>query len=89
MIGKALRKLDYRLAILGVLIILAGTIVAGVNGGWRLASVIGFLLFVFLDGLNCLWTILTHSMNERIHNKLDADDRDRFSDNTKDNPTLR
>jgi len=89
MLGKALRKLDYRIAILGLVVITAGTIAAGVFGGWRLAGLIGFLLFIFFDGLNCLWTVLTRSTTEKIHEELDANERDHFTEKTKDNPTPR
>lgn len=89
MLGKELRKLDYWMAILRLAAITIGTILAGVFGGWRSAGLVGLLLFVVLDGLSCMWTILTRSMSERIHEELDADERDRFIEKTRDNPTLR
>lgn len=89
MIGKALRKLDYRLAIIELLIIIGGTIVAGVFGGWRLAGVVGVLLFIFLDGLSCIWTIATHSSSERIQEKIDDEEKEKFLNKTKDNPSIR
>ena len=64
MLGKFLRKLDYRLAVAGLIAIVAGTIVAGVFGGLRLAGVAGLLLFVFLDGLSCVWTVATQPFSE-------------------------
>ena len=89
MLGKALRKLDHRLAILGLVAIIGGTIIAGVFGGLRLAGVIGFLLFIFLEGLSCSWTLLTYSTTEKFHEDLDAKEKERFTENTKNNPTLR
>lgn len=89
MLGKALRKLDYRLAIAGLAVIVVGTIVAGVFGGFRLAGLVGFLLFIFLDGLSCTWTVLTHSTAEKIHEERDAAEQARFDERTKNNPTLR
>jgi uncharacterized membrane protein YqjE len=89
MLGRALRKLDHRLAILGLVVILGGTVVAGVFGGWRLAGVAALILFVFLDGVSCLWTVCTHSTSEKIHEALDANERDRVTEKTRDNPTWR
>jgi hypothetical protein len=65
-------------------VIIGGTIVAGVLGGLRLAGLIGILLFIILDGLSCIWTILTHSTAEKIHEELEARERDRFAEKTID-----
>jgi len=89
MLGKALRKLDYRISIVAVVIIIVGTIVAGIYGGLGMAATAGLLLFLFLDGLGNLWTIVTRSASERIQDQLDADEKDKFWDRTKDNPTIR
>jgi hypothetical protein len=89
MLGKALRKLDYRLAIAGLVVIAIGTIVAAAFGGFRLAGLVGFLLFMFLDGLSCTWTIVSHSTAEKLHEEADAAERDHFAEKTKDDPTLR
>ena len=87
--GKALHKLDYGLAIAELAIIVVGTIVAGVLGGLRLAGLVGFLLFIFLDGLSCIWTVLTHTTTDKIHGKLDEAEQARFDERTRNNPTLR
>ena len=89
MIGKALRQLDYRLAIVAIVVIIGGAIVAWVYGGLKMACAVGLLLFVLLDGLSSLWTIVTRSMSERIHDQIDAEEKERFWDRTKDNPTIR
>ena len=89
MIGKALRQLDYRLAIVAIVVIIGGAIAAWVYGGMKMACAVGLLLFVFLDGLSSLWTIVTRSMSERIHDQIDAEEKERFWDRTKDNPTIR
>ena len=89
MLGNTLRKLDYRLAIAGLAVILVGTVLAGIFGGLRVAGLVGFLLFIFLDGLSCAWTVLTFSTAEKAHEKLDATEKARFDKDTKDNPTLR
>ena len=89
MIGKALRQLDYRLAIVAIVVIIGGAIGAWVYGGLKMACAVGLLLFVLLDGLSSLWTIVTRSMSERIHDQIDAEEKERFWDRTKDNPTIR
>jgi len=89
MLGKALRKLNCRFAIAGLVVIAGGTVAAGMFGGFRLAGLIGFLLFIFLDGLSCAWTVLTCARAEEYHEKLDATEQALFYEKTKDNPTLR
>ena len=89
MIGKFRRTIDYRLAIAGLALIVIGAIIAGVYGGLRLAGLAGFLLFIFLDGLNCSWTVLNHSRSEKIHEEMVDEERSRLAEYTKDNPTLR
>jgi len=89
MIGKAFRKLDYGLAVLAVVAIVVGTIVAGIFGGWKVAGIAGLLLFLLLDGLNCTWTILNRTSTEQLHEDIEQAQRDKFSDRTDDNPTIR
>lgn len=89
MLGKALRKLDHRLAIVGLAVIVIGTLLAGVFGGLRMAGLIGFLLFLFLDGLSCTWTVLTRRTTEKMQGELDAAEQARFDERMKNNPTLR
>jgi hypothetical protein len=89
MLRKTFLKFDYRLAIFGLVVIIGGTILAGVFGGLSLAGVIGIILFIIFDGLGCIWTVLTYSTAKKICDEHEVRERDRFVEKTKDNPTLR
>ena len=87
--GRVLRKLDRGLALVAVGAIVLGTGVAGVFGGWRLAGLVGLLLFLILDGPDSLRAILTHSRDAERDRVVREGERDRALDGTKDNPTVR
>jgi len=89
MLGKALRILDYRLSIAVLVVILVITVAAGILGGLRTAGIVGLFLFLILEGFECLWTVVTRREAEKISDELDAKEKDRFYEKTKDNPTLR
>ena len=89
MLGKALRKFDHWFSIAVLVVILAGTVAAGVFGGLKVAGIVGLLLFLFLDGYECLCTVATRREAEMIDEELDAKEKGRFYEKSKDNPTIR
>jgi flagellar biosynthesis/type III secretory pathway M-ring protein FliF/YscJ len=89
MLGKALRQLDYRLSVAVLVFILAITVAAGIAGGLRVAGIVALFLFLILEGFECLWTVVTRREAEKISDELDAKERNRFYEKSKDNPTIR
>ena len=89
MLGKALRELDYRISVAILAVIIAVTVVAGIVAGVRAAGIVGLFLFLVLEGFECLWTVVTRREAEKISDELDAEEKDRFYDKSKDNPTMR
>jgi len=79
MIGNALRKLDYGLAILAIVGIVIGTILAGIFGGWKMAGIAGLILFLLLDGMTSTFRIFDHNLSKKLRKDIKDAKRDKFS----------
>ena len=82
-------KLERGICIALLLIIAVLTVCAWILLGKGAAIAAGILLFLLLDGFDCIWGLITQSMNQRIGERLDSDDESKIQEGAKSNPTIR
>jgi uncharacterized membrane protein YqjE len=69
------------IAILLMIVLLTAYVWIQLGKGAAIAA--GILLFLLLDGFNCIWTLLSNSMNQRIGERLDSEDEKAINDSAK------
>lgn len=75
---------------LTVLVLIVGmALVAGYYLGTGAAVATAVILFLLLDGFDCLWSLFTRGLHRRIGDRLDAEDEQKMRDGSRHNPTLR
>ena len=82
-------KFERGLAIAVLLLILVLALVAWLTLGRASGIATAVILFLLLDGFDCVWVLLTYAMNQRIADRLDSDDEKMLRTGARDNPTLR
>lgn len=89
MLFGLITKLDTKLAWIGLGLIALGAIVAMIAWGLTLGSIVGFFLFLVIDGLNCIWTVATGASRLEHGERAEKEDTERIRDQCKDNPTIK
>jgi uncharacterized membrane protein YqjE len=82
-------KLDVVVALVVLATITVVAAIAWIIVGRTAAIAAAVLLFLMLDGFGCVWTLATFRMNQRIGDKLDAEDEARIRTESRNNPTIR
>jgi uncharacterized membrane protein YqjE len=82
-------KIENALSIAVLGIIVAASIIAWIIIGKAAAIATAVLLFLLLDGFDCVWALITNQVNQRIGDKLDKMDEDNHRNGTQNNPTIR
>ena len=72
---------------LGIIALL--TVLACAIFGLKTGLLIGLFLVLFLGGIESLWEILTHSINQDIQARKKIKEKESFNKATENNPTLR
>lgn len=89
MLGKVFRKLDRKLLVVGLIAHAAIAVGLLCWQGWRTGGVLALLFFVVTNGPGLLWELSTARLREDVAAELEDRDRRTFSDNSRNNPTIR
>ena len=89
MLGKIFRKLDRTLLLAGLAVQFLAAVALLVWFGWKTGGVLAGLFFVLSDGPGLLYEVLTAGTREAVAREREAAERQKFSDRSSNNPTVR
>ena len=82
-------KIEIAISLAVLAAIAVAAIIVWIILGKTAAIAAAVLLFLLLDGFDCVWALATFRINQRIGDKLDADDEDKLRTGSRNNPTIR